>query len=488
MMNKIKYLVLIVICTLTVLNGCKKGGGDPITPDPDPNPPIPGVTLNLPKKEMRAVWISTAWGLDWPIGVYGEAQQKQAYVSMLDKFKELRINSIFFQVKAMGDAFYNSPYEPWAASIAGARGKDPGYDVLKFLIEEAHNRGIEFHAWMNPYRIATRANSTTNYPDLHPSIDPDWVVSHEKIQIYNPAIPEVRARLVDIIKDLVAKYDVDGIHFDDYFYPDPASAGQMVADQGDYAKYGQGYTTIEAFRRANVDKAIQTVHDAIVATKPAVVFSVSPAANKDYNYNTLYADVAKWCQEGWLDLLIPQLYQEIGNKSNDFQTNLAVWSQYNYTAALVIGHAIYKFGAVTQATAFQSVAELEKQFDLTKRNKKSVGSALYSAKYVMGNKIGITDKLAALYKNPAVMPFMGRSTLPDPAVVGNLKISGGKLSWAKSEGMKAVIYYFSDLKAEGTVFAVTDAAEVAITQKGYYCVSFINRDNKEGKVSDSVQF
>ncbi|MGB3066183.1 glycoside hydrolase family 10 protein [Sphingobacterium thalpophilum] len=487
-MNNFKSFVLMAICAVMVLNACKKGSNDPIVPGPEPNPPGSGTALSLPKKEMRAVWISTAWGLDWPAGIYGEMQQKQAYMSMLDKFKELRINAIFFQVKAMGDAFYNSAYEPWASSITGVRGKDPGYDILAFLIEEAHKRGVEFHAWMNPYRIATRAGVSSTYPPLHASVPSDWVVSHEKIQIYNPALPEVRSRLVNIVKDLISKYDVDGVHFDDYFYPDPASAGQMTSDQPDYLKYGQGYTSIEAFRRANVDKAIQDVHDAIVSTRPSVVFSVSPAANKDYNYNTLYADVAKWCQEGWLDLLIPQLYQEIGNKSNDFQTNLSIWSQYNFSAALVIGHAIYKFGDATQAPAFQSAAELEKQFDLTKKNKKAVGSALYSAKYIMGNKVGITDKLAGLYKAPAVMPLMGRSTLPAPPSVTNLKVAGGKLSWGKSEGTRAVVYYFTDLKVEGSVLAVTDASEFPISQKGYYCVSLINEDNKEGEVSKPVKF
>lgn len=487
-MKNFKFLIGLATCLVLVLNSCNKDREIITSPDQGTETPVPGVAFKIPKKEMRAVWITTAWGLDWPIGVYDEAGQKQAYIAMLDKFKALKINAVFFQVKAMGDAFYNSPYEPWAASISGTRGKNPGYDILKFLIDEAHIRGMEFHAWMNPYRIATRAGVTASYPALHASIDPSWVVDHEKIQIYNPAIPEVRTRLVDIIKDLVAKYDVDGVHFDDYFYPDPASAGQMVADQVDYEKYGQDYTTIAAFRRGNVDKAIQMIHDAIVASKPSVVFSVSPAASKDYNYNTLYADIAKWCQQGWLDLLIPQLYQEVGNSANDYQMNLAIWGQHNYSAALVIGHAIYKFGDPTQGAAFQSATELDKQFLLSKKNKKAVGSVLYSAKSVMDNKIGITDKLATLYQYPAVMPFMGRSTLPVPAAVGNLKVSGNKLTWAKSEGMKAVVYYFSQPTAEGLVLAVTDAGELAISQKGYYCVSFINKDNKEGKVSDPIQF
>src|SRR5699024_4901793 len=173
----------------------------------------------------------------------------------------LNINAVFFQVKGMGDAYYDSPYEPWSISITGTRGKDPGYDILQFLIEETHARDMEFHAWMNPYRIATRADNGAMYPDLHPSIEPGWVVSHEKIQIYNPAVPEVRERLTDIVRDLIQKYDVDGIHFDDYFYPDPSSAGRMVSDREDFEKYGEGFHSIEDFRRDNVNQAIRMVQD-----------------------------------------------------------------------------------------------------------------------------------------------------------------------------------------------------------------------------------
>src|SRR5690606_24985184 len=307
---------------------------------------------------------------------YNIESQKQQYIAYLNKFRELNINAIFFQVKGMGDAFYKSPYEPWSVAITGERGKDPGYDVLKFMIDEAHARDIEFHAWINPYRIATRANTGTSYPSLHSSIESDWVVSHEKIQIYNPAIPEVRQRLVDIVKDLISQYPVDGVHFDDYFYPAPSTAGQMVSDQPDFEAYGTAYSTIEDFRRSNVDKAIEAVHNMVVATRPEVVFSVSPAAGRDYNYNTMFADVVKWNQEGWVDIVIPQLYQEIGNQYNDFQTNLSWWAQYSYDAALMVGHGYYKFGDPTAPAAFQSASELQKQFDLTKRNKKVIGNAM----------------------------------------------------------------------------------------------------------------
>ena len=480
-MKKIIRCGVVAILAL-VLHACSKD--KPAAPT---NPPTEEPALLFPKKEMRAVWIATVWGLDWPEGNYGAEAQKKKYTDYLDKFKELNINAVFVQVKGMGDAFYNSPYEPWSAAITGTRGTAPGYDVLKFMIDEAHARGMEFHAWMNPYRIATRSGASASYPALHSSVKPEWVVSHEKIQIYNPAVPEVRQRLADIVKDVITKYDVDGIHFDDYFYPDPSAAGQMVSDDADYQKYGAGHTSKENFRRANVDQAIKGVHDMIVATKPSVVFSVSPAPDPDYNFKTLFADVKKWNEQGWLDIVMPQLYQEIGNRFNDFQTRLSWWSQYNYKAALMVGHGYYKFGDGTSPAAFQSTTELEKQFEVTRRNKKVVGNVLYSAKYIPMNRIGITNKLAEIFKHPAVIPFVGRNVAPAPAAATNVRVEGGTLKWNTTGNVRSVVYYFADLKKEAVVHAITNSNEVPITAAGHYSVSTINVDNQESKPSDVVK-
>lgn len=480
------YFWLFAVAAL-LLNSCSKSSNGGGTPTPEPEPPVTPTGLVFPKKEMRAVWMTTAWGIDWPMTDYSQAGQKQKYIQYLDKFKQMNINTIYFQVRAMGDAYYASAYEPWATSITGTRGKDPGYDVMKFLIEEAHARGIEFHAWMNPYRIATRAGTSAAYPALHSSINGSWVIDHEKIQIYNPARPEVRQRIADIVKELISKYDVDGVHLDDYFYPDPASAGVMISDQADFQTYGAGFANIASWRRSNVDKAIEGIYKTIVATKPAVVFSISPAASKDYNYNTLFADLAKWCQEGWVDVLIPQLYQEIGNKSNDFQANLSIWSQFSYKAALVIGHGFYKFGDPLQGAAFQSTVELEKQFEMAKKNAKVVGSTMYSAKYILDNKIGITDKLTSLYSKPAVMPFVGRATAPAPVTPTNVRLEAGQLKWASTGNAKTVVYYFSDLKKEGEVLAITNEQALAIDKAGHYCVTSLSIDNQESKASVTVQ-
>lgn len=482
-MKKNSIYALMLLCFTALFFSCSKDSDNTIEPI---EPPIEQGPI-FPRKEMRAVWMTTAWGLDWPQSIYSESAQKSQYIAYLDKFKALNINTIYFQVKGMGDSFYTSAYEPWSAAITGTRGKDPGYDVLKFLIDEAHARNIEFHAWMNPYRIGTRTGVSQSYAPLHQSINPEWVVSHEKIQIYNPALPEVRQRLSDLVKELISKYDVDGIHFDDYFYPDPSSAGTMISDENDFALYGAGYKTIGDFRRGNVDQAIKSVYDVIVLTKPGVAFSVSPAPSNAYNMNTLYANVTKWCQEGWVDIVIPQLYQEIGNASNDFKANLGFWHQFNYKAALVIGHGFYKFGDATNPIAFQSTAELQKQFDLTKTRKKVVGNAMYSAKYIMNNNIGITDKLAEIYKNPALRPFVGRAVAPLPAEPQNVRIEGGVLKWIVSGDVKSVVYYFENLKAEGKIVAITKENNQAIAENGFYCIATFNSDNQESKFSSFVE-
>lgn len=456
----------------------------------DPSKPNPEETqVTYPKKEMRAVWIATVWGLDWPEGNYGEAVQKQKYINYLDKFKELNINAVFFQVKGLGDAYYASSYEPWSASITGTRGKDPGYDVLKFMIEEAHARDIEFHAWMNPYRISTRANGGTAFPVLHSSIDPSWVVNHEKIQIYNPAIPEVRQRLADIVKELLNTYDVDGIHFDDYFYPAASAAGKMVSDQEDYQEYGAAYSTIEDFRRGNVDKTIQAVHEAIVQTKPAVVFSISPAPNQASNYTNLFADVEKWMKEGWFDVVIPQLYQEIGNQYNDFVTNLRWWTRNNHDVPIMVGHGFYKFGDPTMPAAFQSSKELQDQFDISYASDKIVGNAQYSAKYLFMNRVGVTDRLSEIYKNKAVRPFLGREVAAAPTQPSNVKIEGGKLKWSGTNSHnRSIVYYFADKNEKGEVVDIFKGTEIAISKKGFYSVSTINSDNKESEASELVGY
>lgn len=467
-MKKFNYLLPIVML-MALFNACKKD--NPGNSMPDPSNPT-GEEMILPKKQMRAVWMATAWGLDWPQEDYNIITQQQQYISYLEKFKQLKMNAVFVQVKGMGDAFYNSPYEPWSAAVTGTRGKDPGYDVLKFMIDEAHARGIEFHAWLNPYRIATRAGINSSYPALHSSVKPEWIISHEKIQIYNPARPEVRQRLADIVKDIITKYEVDGIHFDDYFYPDPTTAGQMVSDQGDYQTYKTGSETTEQFRRSNVDKAIKGVRDVIIATKPEVVFSVSPASDFTYNLNTMYADIKKWAAEGWMDVVIPQLYS-----NSSFSGKLTEWDMFNNKPFLMIGHGFY---------VMNSSSELSSQLSLTKSKKAVVGTLLYSAKY-LNQKPEVTNKLAELWSDPAILPFLGRAIAPAPATPQNVQLENNILKWTTSDNVKSVVYFTTDIKKEAKVLTITSANQANVAGTGFYSVTTINTDNKESVASKPIK-
>lgn len=482
-MKKISIYFSLCIGLLLLLNSCSKDSDGPGGDNPNPEPPV-STDLMFPKKEMRAAWFATVWELDWPSSVRGEAAQKQKYIFMLDRLKQLKFNTVIFQVKGMADALYDSPYEPWSAAVSGTRGVDPGYNVLQFLIDETHARGMEFHAWMNPYRISTRAKETDAFASLPTTIPSNWTIDLPTIRIYNPALPEVRQRLNDIVKDLITKFNVDGIHFDDYFYP----SGFSFNDDADYAKYGAAYTSKADFRRGNVNLAIEGVFNAIKTTKPEIVFSVSPAASRAYNFNTMYADLPKWTSSGWVDVLIPQLYQEIGNPSNNFATNLGDWTQFRGKAQLVIGHGYYKFGASDGGAAFQNVQELANQFNLVQRNKYAVGSAMYSARDVIANRIKITDKLAELYAHEVVMPFAGREIAPKPSTPSAVNLTGNELSWTVSgANMRAVVYHFSDKKAVGKVVAVTTDSKLNVADAGHYCITILNVDNLESKASDLVE-
>lgn len=431
--------------------------------------------LDYPKKELRGAWMATIFELDWPQGQYDENSQKQLYKSYLDKFESLNLNAVFFQIRPEGDAFYDSDYEPWSKSITGTRGQDPGYDVLEFLIEETHKRGMEFHAWMNPYRIADEESGS--------AIDEELIKDLGDVKIYNPALPEVRTQLSDIVSDLINDYAVDGLHFDDYFYPPDAE----YDDNAEYEEYGDEYSSIEDFRRGNVNKLIEHIYEVVKNEQPEVVFSIGPAPNQESNYKNLYADVKKWNQEGWLDIVIPQLYQEIGNQFNDFATNLEYWNANRYEAELMIGLGIYKFGDPDMPSAFQSTDELEKQFSLMDDFKSVVGSLSYSARFLMENKIGVVDKLESIYENPAVIPFTGRSVAPDPEKPENVHNNGEVLKWTHNAN-KSVVYYFPNLDSEGEVHTITTENEATIKESGFYVVTALNAKHKESSPSEIFDY
>mgnify|MGYP000572670176 FL=1 len=248
-MKYLKYITLVALLAFAV--SCSKDDDGENMP-PEPTPPVEKPepqAVTLPQKELRGAWITTVWGIDWPMEDYNAATQQKKYTDYLDLLVANNMNAVFFQIRGMADAFYESQYESWSKNITGTAGKNPGYDVLGFLVEEAHKRGLQFHAWMNPYRISTRASKNSSFAELDTKIPVAWTKDYNKIRIYNPAMPEVQTRIMDIVKEIITKYDVDGIHMDDYFYPS-LEEGESMNDNAEYEKYGKDkFKSIEEFRR-----------------------------------------------------------------------------------------------------------------------------------------------------------------------------------------------------------------------------------------------
>lgn len=353
------------------------------------------------KPELRGVWVSTVEELDWPMGCYDEEGQKALYRTYLDLFEKLNINAVFFQVRPLADAFYDSPYEPWSAMITSEAGKNPGYDVLKFLIDETHSRGMQFHAWMNPYRIAKRKGADDSFPPLDSKIPAELTLDYNGCRIYNPALPEVRTRIADIIKDLMSHYDVDGIHFDDYFYPS-LSKDEPMRDEKEYALYGQEFGSIEEFRRHNVEMMVTEAREAVKSSNPEAIFSISPAGNYEYCMNSMYFDIHDICSKGLIDLIIPQLYWST-TAPTDYYTPRIEWFSLNTAEVpMLIGYGIYRFGSGSKG--FESASEFLTEYRLAKKYNKVHGGIMFRAYDLITNKVGITDTIAYAYAKPSPLP------------------------------------------------------------------------------------
>ncbi len=477
MIRILKY-ALYISCLIFILHSCN---GSQIEKEKEVD-----YKPNLPKKELRGVWIATVWGLDWPMAKYDEESQKQLYIQYLDLLVEMNMNAVFFQIRGMADAFYESQYEPWSKNITGVAGQKPSYDVMKFIIDEAHKRDIEFHAWLNPFRIATRTNASSSFPELDPMIPSNWVKDYNTIRVYNPALPEVHQRIVDIVTEIITKYDVDGIHMDDYFYPSIGT--ESMNDATEYGIYGKEFSSIEEFRRNNVNTVVKSIQSAIIQKKPEVVFSISPAASNTYNYDVLFADVAKWSQEGWVDLMIPQIYFATGTSESGFNRRLDWWSQFTYKSHLAIGYGIYKFGDPSAGSQFQNSGDIFNQFNYAATKEKVQGSLLYSAKYLFENKVGITDALKNIYSNKVLMPYLGRSQQELPPSPKNIRIEGSKLIWDKVEGTKYALYKDNGNGEIATLIKIVTTPEYILKDNGKYFTTAISSVNSESEPSKVVTY
>lgn len=395
--------------------------------------------------EFRAAWIATIENIDWPSkrGLPVE-YQKLEFTSLLDMHQKNGLNAVIVQIRPVADAFYPSIYEPWSEYLNGKQGQAPNpfYDPLQFMIEETHKRGMEFHAWLNPYRAVFNINRSSIAAN-HPSrVHKDWFVTYgdasSSKRYFDPGNPEARRFVTEIVKDIVSRYDVDGIHLDDYFYPYPV-AGKDFPDAESYRKYGHGMDKDE-WRRSNVDSAIENISRAIKTTKPWIKFGVSPfGVWRNYsddpegsqtragvtNYDDLYADILLWLEKGWIDYVAPQLYWEIGHRLADYTTLIDWWSKHTYGKHCYIGIGLYRATEPNRPAAWRDKTMLPRMIELC-RNTPNIGGQIYfSSKSFINNPNGWCDTLRNVYyKDPVLTPAMPWL----PAKKGEPQVVAGKSS------------------------------------------------------------
>ncbi|WP_246558859.1 glycoside hydrolase family 10 protein [Hymenobacter piscis] len=395
-----------------------------------------------PKRELRGVWIATVENIDWPSSrSLTPEQQRREYRRMLDDHQRSGINAVFVQVRPASDAFYKSELEPWSKWLTGTQGKAPTpyYDPLPFLIEEAHNRGMEFHAWFNPYR-ATMDTVTRRLSANHPyRRHPEWFIRFAGKLLYNPGLPEVRQYINRVILDVVRRYDIDGVHFDDYFYPYP-EAKQVIHDEDAYARFNPDGLALADWRRQNVNVLIHELHDSIQHTKRWVKFGISPfgvwrnqtsdpngSATKAFQgYDGLYADALEWTRQGWVDYVLPQLYWSTGFKVAQYPVLVEWWARNANNRHVYIGHGAYRMLENTRAdTVWRNPRELPRQVRLNRTFPAEVqGSVFFSSKSLMANALRTTDSLRQHeFRYPALVPTMPWLDAVPPRPAENLTLT-----------------------------------------------------------------
>ena len=375
------------------------------------------------KRELRAMWISSVVNIDWPSRTGLSADELRAeYRHWLDVAAGMHLNAVFVQVRPTADAFWPSPYEPWSQYLTGTQGGDPGFDPLAFVVAETHARNLELHAWYNPYRVSMQPDPAKLLPDHPARRHPDWVWPYGGKLYFDPGLPEAREHIYAAILHSVEHYDLDGVHFDDYFYPYPV-AGQTLPDAGTYAEHGGGFATVEDWRRHNVDTFVQTISERIKQLKPWVKFGISPFgiwrnASTDprgsdtggsQSYDLQFADTRRWVLEGWLDYINPQIYWQFGLAVADYAKLVPWWADVAAQAGthLYIGEALYK---VTSGV-FTDPAELSNHLtycaEVTERGTPVHGNVYFSAVHVPRDPQGSMSRVRAdHYAHPALVPTM----------------------------------------------------------------------------------
>ncbi|WP_066405688.1 family 10 glycosylhydrolase [Flavisolibacter tropicus] len=477
-----------------------------------------------PKRELRGAWISSYFGLDWPNKNESPATQRSRLITILDHHKATGINVIYLQVRSQCDALYPSAIEPWSNDLTGTQGvgPNPAWDPLQFAIDETHKRGMELHAWINPYRAVgnTAVPAATHVSRTHP----EWMLTAGTsgttiLKIMNPALPAVRDHIVSVIQDLVTRYDLDGIHFDDYFYP--------TAVQNDDAWYNadkRGFTNKGDWRRDNVNLLIKRVNETVSGLKPWVKFGVSPsgiyrnstnpAIGTDTrgleHYASLYCDTRRWLQEGWVDYIAPQVYWNIGfYPTADYQVIVPWWNNNANGRHIYIGMAAYRVG---EAGAWQNPSEIPNQVRLNRTYPNVYGGIFFRSTFLRNNTLKFCDSIRLnLYQKPALMPTMPWKDNTPPAAPSALEATkqgnAYTLTWTKPaangnemDRVRQFAIYRSespviDISGADNLLAITNTdvatytdATAAAGKTYYYTVTSLDRHQNESTPSNVTDY
>ena len=450
-----------------------------------------------PKREFRGAWIQAVNGQFRGIPT---EKLKQTLIDQLNSLQGAGINAIIFQVRPEADALYASQLEPWSRFLTGVQGQAPSpyWDPMQFMIDECHKRGMEFHAWINPYRVKTSLKSELSPNHLY-NIHPEWFVTYNNQLFFEPALPESHRHICMVVADIVSRYDVDAIHMDDYFYPYPAK-GMDFPDDASFARYGGGFTNRADWRRSNVNILIQKIHETIRGLKPWVKFGISPfgiyrnekndplgsKTNGLQNYDDLYADVLLWARNGWVDYNIPQIYWQIGHPAADYETLVKWWAKNTENRPLFIGQSV--MNTIQNADPKNpSMNQLPRKMALERAYQTIGGSCQWPASAVVENAGKYRDALVQEYhKYPALVPVFDFMDDKAPGKVRKVKKvwteDGYMLFWtppkAKDEMDRAVqyvVYRFDDKEKVN----IDDASHiVAVTRNNFYKLPYKDGKNK----------
>lgn len=475
-----------------------------------------------PKRELRGAWVATFYGIDWPNRTETPTQQQNTFINILDHHKATGINVLYIQMRSQCDAMYPSSIEPWSADLTGTQGKAPSplWDPMQFAIDETHKRGIEFHAWLNPYRAVSNTASLPSFAATHiAKTHPEWMLTVGTTKVLNPGLSIVRNYIIRVVADILTRYDVDGIHFDDYFYP-----SGIINDDSTFMADPRGFTDRGNWRRDNINLLIKQLYDTIKSIKPWVKFGVSPtgiyrnSTNPDIgtptsgqeHYSALYADTKKWLQQGWVDYIEPQVYWYIGQPNANYAAIIPWWNNNANGRHIYIGMAGYRVNDPASGANWANPSLIPNQVRINRSYANIYGQSIYNTNSLRSNtKLGFRDSLQKFfYQKPALLPTMPwrDNVPPQPATALNAIKWGNDsvvLKWTNpptptnelDKAKKFVIYRSTkatiDIEDANNILAITNTSTntfvdttILANTTYYYTVTALDQFHNESTISN----